>query len=332
MFCFDAAARAKPSSPASPADTAPNTLTKEARARWDEGMRAVDAQDYEAARIAFQQAYAIKQHPEVLRNLALAELKTERILSGARHLAEYLRIAVPSDAERESLLVQLRAAENELSRLEVRSDQAGAVVSVDGEIIGRTPVASPWYLTPGQHEIVVQKSGYTEHRAEISTPKAGVYVHEVSLAALPSSTPAHTPPAVLPSDRPHRQAPSSQLTKVFVIGAAGVLTVTAGSLWAGFALKGSAKEDAERRLMAQVGEEGCQTPSTSVCRDLEATARARADANDVAQVARVSTLVMAAATASLWLFWPDQPERKTTFRIAPSARPSGGSLDVYCTF
>src|SRR5689334_6911414 len=69
----------------------PSELLKTARRRFQEGVAAVDAGNYEAARLAFQQAYAIKPHPSVLRNLGQAELRTGHYLEAARHLSTFLR-------------------------------------------------------------------------------------------------------------------------------------------------------------------------------------------------------------------------------------------------
>src|SRR5882724_88200 len=69
----------------------PNEAVRMARRRFQEGVAAVDAGNYEAARVAFQQAYALKPHPSVLRNLGEAELKPGRHLEAARHLSTFIR-------------------------------------------------------------------------------------------------------------------------------------------------------------------------------------------------------------------------------------------------
>src|SRR5438552_6734139 len=109
----------------------PSEDVKMARKRFQEGVAAVDAGNYEAARVAFQQAYALKPHPSVLRNLGQAELKTGRYLEAARHLATFIRdTSFGTPAERDIAKKALVQAEAKLSKLVVEVDVDGAEISV----------------------------------------------------------------------------------------------------------------------------------------------------------------------------------------------------------
>ena len=61
-----------------------DALTKAARARFQEGVEAFDKGNYEAARASFKQAYALRQHPAVLLNLAQSCLKSGHYLEAAK--------------------------------------------------------------------------------------------------------------------------------------------------------------------------------------------------------------------------------------------------------
>src|SRR5579885_1111919 len=67
-----------------------DALTKAARARFPEGVDAFDKGNYEAARASFKQAYALKQHPAVLLNLAQSSLKSGHYLEAAKFFQQYL--------------------------------------------------------------------------------------------------------------------------------------------------------------------------------------------------------------------------------------------------
>src|SRR5258706_5056331 len=95
----------------------PNEAVKMARRRFQEGVAAVDAGNYEAARVAFQQAYALKPHPSVLRNLGQAELKTGRYVEAARHLSTFVRdTTYGTTPEREAAAKSLAQAETQVGR------------------------------------------------------------------------------------------------------------------------------------------------------------------------------------------------------------------------
>src|SRR5439155_9574 len=75
-----------------PATTAAaTTTTKAARARFQEGVEFFDKGQFENARAAFLQAYALKKHPAVLLNLAQSCSKSNHWVDSAKYFQQYLR-------------------------------------------------------------------------------------------------------------------------------------------------------------------------------------------------------------------------------------------------
>ncbi|MFO0672060.1 MAG: hypothetical protein U0235_20950 [Polyangiaceae bacterium] len=68
-----------------------DATTKAARARFQEGVSLYDKGQYEAARAAFLQAYALRKHPAVLLNLAQSSLRSGRPLEASKYFQQYLR-------------------------------------------------------------------------------------------------------------------------------------------------------------------------------------------------------------------------------------------------
>ncbi|MEZ4376462.1 MAG: hypothetical protein R3B07_37000 [Polyangiaceae bacterium] len=68
-----------------------DAMTEMARQRFQEGVQYYDAKDYEKARAAFLQAYALKKHPSVLLNLAQSELRSGHEADAAQHFETFLR-------------------------------------------------------------------------------------------------------------------------------------------------------------------------------------------------------------------------------------------------
>src|SRR5512138_3004452 len=72
---------------------ADDPITKQARARFQEGVDYFDKGNFESARASFLQAYALKKHPAVLLNLAQSCLKSNHALEAATYFKQYLREA-----------------------------------------------------------------------------------------------------------------------------------------------------------------------------------------------------------------------------------------------
>src|SRR5579862_8601780 len=71
------------------AQGADDATTTTARARFKEGVEFFDKGDFEQARAAFLQAYALKKHPAVLLNLAWSCLKSGHPLEAQKYFEQF---------------------------------------------------------------------------------------------------------------------------------------------------------------------------------------------------------------------------------------------------
>lgn len=85
--------------------------------------------------------------------------------------------------------VELAAELQAIATLRVRSNAAGAVVTLDGEVIGTTPIESR-EVTAGEHRLVLAAPGFRDHSETITIGAGGT--HEVQ-ANLVSATQTLTP-------------------------------------------------------------------------------------------------------------------------------------------
>jgi len=207
------AAVATVTSPSVRAEDDPATVT--ARQRFQEGVRQFDAGQFAKARVSFLQAYALKQHPSVLLNLAQSELRTpghEAI--AAQHFAEYLRMGSEAN-KRSEAEAGLAAAKEKIGTVKVTSDRVGARVLVDGEEYGVTPLEDPLYLKPGSYTIEARLGEDT--RTESVAARAGAETtielafegaddEERPAAAAPEAAPAASTAAETPPKRERKEA------------------------------------------------------------------------------------------------------------------------------
>ena len=317
------------------AEPAPEQI-KVARKRFQEGVAAADARNYEGARVAFQQAYALKPHPSVLRNLGQAELKTGHYLDAARHLSTFIRdTTFGTPAERESAKKSLAEAETKIGKLLLEVDVVGAEIAVDGEISARSPLgADPIYVEPGQRIVRVQKDGYDVYEQAQSFEPDRIIRLKVALrpsgpmpteaASVSRTTPTLGEPVMIapPLDRGRSNGASPfptpkdkserggiETRTIVVISGAG-LTALAAGFGVGLTLQGVSLDDdatTQRAFVAQqLGSAGCGSVNATQrpCIKLNDTLEQRNRANAIGQGAFIVAGVLGAATLVSFLLWP----------------------------
>ena len=173
------------------------TATSMARERFKEGVQYFDQKQYDRARVAFLQAYALKRHPAVLLNLAQSELRSGHEADAAKHFSMFLRESKDATAaEREGAEAGLFAAKAVCGEVAVKVDIEGATVFVDGNEEGTSPLPDAVYLTPGSHQIEARKDGKAS-KTSVSA-KAG----EASEISLRLAGAAAAAPALRDEDGP----------------------------------------------------------------------------------------------------------------------------------
>lgn len=161
-----------------------------ARERFKEGVSYFDQKQYDKARAAFLQAYALKKHPAVLLNLAQSELRSGHEADAAKHFSAYLREAKDaSDAEKQAADAGLTAAKVVVAEVDVSVDERGAEIYVDGTLEGNSPLPGPLYLMPGSHSLEARKEGRTA-TAQVSASAGRHAEAELEFGAKPEPAPA----------------------------------------------------------------------------------------------------------------------------------------------
>ena len=171
---------------APPADDA---STKAARARFQEGVSYYDKGQFENARAAFLQAYALRKHPAVLVNLAQSSLRSGHTLEATNFFVQYLRESTSlTAAQRSDAEKGLADARAKLGRIEVAAP-SGAEISLDGEKVGTAPLPDPLDVEPGAHKVSARTAeGVTDRSVSVTAGQ------QASAKFGPQSAPPVTPP------------------------------------------------------------------------------------------------------------------------------------------
>ena len=255
-----------------------------ARERFREGVSLFDKKEYDKARIAFLQAYALKKHPAVLLNLAQSELRSNHEAEAAKHFAAYLREAKDaSDAERLAAEAGLNVTKNAVAAIEVSVDEPFAEVYLDSTMEGLSPLPGPLYVNPGTHTVEARTGGKSDS-VQIAASAGKQFNATLTFAVKPApATPPEVRPAPSPAPEvssPEHFEPSSGRKPFFrwlgssPVGLVGVgLTGVGLGVGVGMAIASGKSYDNADSVAAQIKstaatDSGVMNPNTAaLCRD-----------------------------------------------------------------
>lgn len=293
-------------------------LPAQARELYKAGVAAYDSGDYAKAAEHFRECYELVSHPDTLFNLAKAELKLGEEVLAARHLRELLTLhrtaATPdmrSFAER-----QLGELERKLGRLQIVVTPEDAVVLVDGKEVGKSPLADPVYVEPGEHSVVAKKQGFREGSKSASVLKGALANVTLELSsdtqAMPGSGIGGTDG---PADANGGVDTSSTNTRTIVLVTGAALTVVGLGVGIGFAIDAGSSRDKEKELGAEVenklGPSGCSGSSDSLCAELADTVDHTDRSRMLSTVGFIGAGVFAAATVATYFLWQEDKPRES---------------------
>ncbi len=303
---------------------------QQAKARWNEGKAFFDAGNFEAARVAFKQAYTVFPHPVFLQNLCEAELRSGRNVEAARHFEAFLRTSSSaSSAQRELARKSLKKAAEKLGAVLVDTNADDAEIRVDDEVVGRSPLGGlEWYVEPGKHVVVARKEGYLDGSEQVFV-QAGraksVVVRVQRVAGGPDDSAATGAAATRSPQGAAGAAPeddgSGVEPRTLVVLGEAALTAVALTLGTVYAVRAGSDESQANDFRALVPpNDGCAGPAAPLetCSDLSYyVSRAQMD-RKVRNAAFISAGGLGAATVATFLLWPAQASRHSAMpRVAP---------------
>lgn len=201
---------------------AEDPVTAMARARFKEGVEFYDKGQFEQARVAFVQAYALKKHPAVLLNLAWSCLKSGHALEAERYFKQFLAESKDiTDKQRADATDGVNQSRSKIGRIDVVAPQ-GTEITIDGDRVGAAPLAEPVAVEPGAHTVMFKGTDSGTETQSVSVlggekavaryarktapegPAAGAQDHP----STPPSTPPTQPPSETPAEPAANQAPA----------------------------------------------------------------------------------------------------------------------------
>jgi len=133
-----------------------------AREHFERGYALAQAGSFEAAIDEFKQAYAASPNFSVLFNLAQAYGAAGRAVQATHTLERYLELGGANiDAEQHRRVTELiQYYRRRIGRVALGSLPAGAVVRIDGQLLGTAPFDGPQDIEAGPHALSIEAPGY----------------------------------------------------------------------------------------------------------------------------------------------------------------------------
>ena len=318
--------------------------TREAEARFQEGLARVKSRDFEGARLSFAQAYTVLHRPQILWNLALAEEKTGQVVEALQHFRGVAGdpAAGPDRANAQRHVDSLMAL---TGHIDVKAPP-GAQVSVDGSSTFTAPLAAPIDVVPGRHvvdaDVSVGPRSIPVEVAEGQIARVNFVPAEAPVAPAPSGPPdtAVTPAPVAGGGpgAPHEEttATSSSASTARTITTASLGGAAAVALGLGiyFGLQSRSQASTVNSFLSDHSSSYCSTSPASTgttCSQWNNAYQAKNRDGVLSDVTYVAGGVFAAAAVATWFLWPRSSHGSAAW-VLPMAGPSVAGLRAGASF
>jgi hypothetical protein len=321
-----------------PAHAADDKATREAEARFAEGLVRVKRKDYEGARLSFAQAYAALKRPVILWNLALSEEKSGHTLDAIGHFRQVTRDAT-TDEDRANAQKHVDTLLVQVGRVDVQAPPGSAFVLDGNEVAATAPLADPLDVMPGHHVVEARlPRGMT--KASPVDAVAGQVAH-VTFAPEPPVAQAIAAPVAAPgasagaaaaeaqaAESPESTRSSRPISAARVVTTAtlGGVAIVAAGVGAYFAIQSRNEATTVRGYRTKYGTDACAgtavPPYCTTWNDAVNSQNRDVTASDVLYIAGAALAVGAIVT---WLLWPSETRAASAW-VSPSFGPSGAGV------
>ncbi len=132
----------------------------EARRRFARGLELYKESDYTAALIEFRRAYSLIPSYKLLFNIGQVCYQLQNYACGLQAFEQYLAEGGPEvvGARRTSVEADIEKLRTRVGKIQIRTNQPGATISVDDVVVGKTPL-EPIMVSAGMRRVSASFEG-----------------------------------------------------------------------------------------------------------------------------------------------------------------------------
>ncbi|MEO8181948.1 MAG: PEGA domain-containing protein [Deltaproteobacteria bacterium] len=150
-------------------------LPREAREQWDAARELHDAGDFKSALVYFNRAYEMSNNPRTLFNIGVCwkdlTKYSEAIKTWEKQLTFRKKLPKDDIQKAQTAIVALKQF---VSTIEVKADEAGAQLMVDGIEVGVTPFLEPIRIDVGRRQLRLLKDGFEAAEKSVDVTRGKV--------------------------------------------------------------------------------------------------------------------------------------------------------------
>jgi hypothetical protein len=173
--------------PAPPwAQGVPKPQQDQANALFDAGNQLFAQQAHGPALEQYRAAIALWDHPMIRFNMAVTEIRRDRILEADHDLAQAMRFgATPFTPELYQQALDYQSLlKGRVGAIEVRCEQAGVQILLDGKPWFDGPGARTARVLTGEHVVVGDRAGFVTSSSRVFVAGGATAVQRIALASL----------------------------------------------------------------------------------------------------------------------------------------------------
>jgi Tetratricopeptide repeat/PEGA domain len=171
-----------------PAAPSPDAI-KEAGERYTRGISLYADGEYVLALVEFERAYQLAPNYKVLYNIGQVRIQLGRYAKAREALQQYLEQGGDDIAaeRRRAVSADLEMLAQRTAKLAITVSEAGAEISLDGQVVGTSPLGDPLVVDAGEHTVEVRKVGFYDKAQRVTLAGRDEIPISVELAKVPEA-------------------------------------------------------------------------------------------------------------------------------------------------